>query len=475
MFFVSHNGGALFCNADSCFFIECNMFRGLAQRVFLIGIGGISMSALAVFLSSRGHIVAGSDEVLSHITKRLEGFGITVFEKHHAQNVNDFDCVVYNAAISQDNEELAEARRLGKIVLSRAQLLGIVSQSFKTTIAIAGSHGKTTTTAMVSAIMLDAGQKPSIHLGGEYEKIQGNFFIGDDNIFITEACEYKDSFLGIKSDISVILNMQPDHLDYFGTFENMLSSFKKFSANCAGGVVVVNGDDENAYCFEDNNKKIYYSCEKKADYEARRISSNSNGCFSFDCIEHGKFFGRFHLSVRGRHNVYNALASIAIARQFGINFYQISRSLYEFYGVGRRFEQVGFINGASVIHDYAHHPTEIKSNISLAKVITKGKVICIFQPHTYSRTRDLFEGFVSSLALADIVGLYPIYPAREDPILGITSEKLSSVIGESGTPSVHLKNFDECFDFISKNAAIGDTVLILGAGNIVDLCKYFQK
>lgn len=451
------------------------MFKGVSKKVFLIGIGGISMSALAVFLSSRGHIVSGSDEVLSHITKRLERFGITVFEKHHAQNVVDFDCVVYNAAISQDNEELAEARRLGKVVISRSELLSIISKSFATTIAIAGSHGKTTTTAMVSAIMIDAGRKPSIHIGGEYEKIHGNFFIGDDNIFITEACEYKDSFLGIKSDVSVILNMQPDHLDYFGTFENMLSSFKKFSKNCVKGVVIVNADDENALCLDDSNRKIYYSCEKKADFEARRIYSNRNGCFSFDCIENGMFFGRFHLSVKGRHNIYNALAAIAIARQFGINFYQISRSLYEFYGVGRRFEQIGFVNGASIIHDYAHHPTEIKSNINLAKIITKGRVICIFQPHTYSRTRDMFDGFVKSLSIADIVGLYPIYPAREDPILGITSEKLSSVIRESGTTSVYLESFEECFEFISKNAKIGDTVLIMGAGNIVEMCKYFQK
>ena len=434
------------------------------------------MSGLAMFLKSRGHIVAGSDEVLSNITEKLEKEGVKVYCGHDENHVINFSTVVYNSAISSDNPELVRARRDNKIVISRAELLGIISKSFNKTIAISGSHGKTTTTAMISSIMIDANKKPSVHIGAEFDKINGNVLIGGKDLFITEACEYKDNFLKVKSDISVILNVQPDHLDYFKTFDNEILSFKKFAENTNNGIVIVNEDDENIEQVTANvDSCIFYSCRHHSDYEAKRIIMDSLGCYSFDCFEYGKFIGRFHLSVKGRHDVYNALAAIVIARQFGINYFQISKSLKNFYGAKRRFEEVGSINGASVIHDYAHHPTEINSSIDIARSITKGKVITIFQPHTYSRTRDLFDDFAKVLSRSDEVIMYPIYAAREDPILGITSDKLSEKIKSMNTSSRCIKSFDEIYDVVKNVADVGDVVLIVGAGDIVNLCKYFKN
>ena len=434
------------------------------------------MSGLAIMLKSRGHVVGGSDENLSNITDMLQEKDIKVFHGHCGKNIIGYDTIVYTAAISGNNDELMFAQKFGKQIISRAELLGIISQSFNTTIAISGSHGKTTTTAMISSIMIDSGKKPSVHIGAEFDKIGGNVLVGGKDIFITEACEYKDSFLKLNPNISVILNVQPDHLDYFKTFDNEILSFKKFAENSKNGVLVINDDDENSEQIQFSAMSIItYSCRHHADYEAKRIVMDNLGAYSFDCFEYGRFLGRFHLSVKGRHNVYNALASIAIARQFDLNYFEISKSLKNFFGAKRRFEEVGFINGACVIHDYAHHPTEIKSSIDIARSITKNKVIAIFQPHTYSRTRDLFEDFAKSLACADEVIMYPIYAAREDPILGITSDKLCERITELDTSSTCLKSFDKIYDYISYKACVGDVILILGAGDIVNLCKYFKN
>ncbi len=451
------------------------MFDGISKKVFFIGIGGISMSGLAIMLKSRGHEIAGSDETLSNITEKLNSAGIKVYHGHNESNIKGYDTIVYTAAISDNNPELINARKLGKQVISRAELLGIISRSFKTTIAISGSHGKTTTTAMISSIMIDANKKPSVHIGAEFDKIKGNVLVGGKDIFITEACEYKDSFLKVKSNISVILNVQPDHLDYFKSFSNEILSFKKFAEN-SKGIVIINDDDENSENIQSCLSTIItYSCRHHADYQAKNFKMDSLGCYSFDCIEYGRFLGRFHLSVKGRHNIYNALAAIIIARQFDINYYDISKSLKNFYGAKRRFEQVGFINGASVIHDYAHHPTEIKSSIEIARSISKGRVITVFQPHTYSRTRDLFDDFAKVLSSSDEVIMYPIYAAREDPILGITSDKLSERINKLKTKSFCIKSYDEIYDHIKSISKSGDVVLIVGAGDIVNLCKYFKN
>lgn len=436
------------------------------------------MSALAEILVSQGHTVSGSDIALSSITEKLQSKGIKVFEGHDEKNICNSDCVVYTAAICKKNPEYLAALNRELPVFSRAEVLGMISKHYKKTVAIAGTHGKTTTTAMISSILIDAGLDPTVHLGGEHKKINGNVRLGKTrNIFVTEACEYVDSFLEISSDISVLLNIQPDHLDYFKNLENMMNSFNRFASNTSkNGSVVLNIDDENCSRICPENKKVItYSAEKKADYEAKRIVCSKSGYYSFDCFEYGKFLGRFHLGILGRHNIYNAMAAIVVARIFGIDFYSLSRSLYEFLGVGRRFELVGELNGAEIIHDYAHHPTEIKSSVSIARDITKGKIIVVFQPHTYSRTRDFFNAFVESLALADLVIMYPIYPAREEPIPGITSAEIAKHINQAGTKSIHVSTYAECYKLIESESKKGDVVLILGAGNIVGLGELFKK
>ncbi len=454
------------------------MIKGIDKDVYLIGIGGISMSALAIILLEEGHNVSGSDENKSSITANLEKHGIQVFYKHSATNITKKCTVVFSAAIKSNNEEIVRARHCNYNILSRAELLGKISRKYEKVIAVSGSHGKTTTTAMVSSILIDAGLDPTVHLGGEMNKINGNVRIGGfKEIFVTEACEYFDSFHEIKSDISVILNVQPDHLDYFKNFGNEIKSFKKFAKNTVkDGIIVMNKDDE---CFDEvappNKCVISYSCKTHADYEARRVDKVRNGCYSFDLFEFGVFLGRFHLHIPGYHNIYNALASIAIARQFGISYFELAKSIFNFEGIKRRFEKIGYTSkGAIIYHDYAHHPTEIDAMIKLAKSISKGKVFVIFQPHTYSRTQTLFSDFAKVLATADQVVLYPIYPAREQPIENITSLELSKAVNAIGTASLHLDSFGDIKQYLNSNCQSDDMVLILGAGDIVNLCNLFQ-
>lgn len=444
------------------------------EKVYFIGICGISLSALAKILKSQGHEVSGSDTDIGEMSKDLESCGINVVYGHNECKIDDYDVVVYSAAISADNPELLRAKKLRKKILSRAQLLGEISKKYKTTIAIAGSHGKTTTTGMISTILINANLDPTIHIGGNFDKIGGNVRIGKSKYFVTEACEYKDSFLKLKPKISVILGVQADHMDYFKTIGNLQNSFNKFAANTKkSGAVVFDASCKRsvmaancALC-----KQISVSKSKKSNQLATNIIAGNSGCYSFSYYENGKNLGRIYLSVPGRHNITNALAAIAVAREIGVDFSTIQNSLYEFCGVDRRFQYIGKINGAKVFHDYAHHPTEIKASIAVAREMNCKKLFVVFQPHTFSRTKSFFCRFASVLAKADQTIMYPIYPAREQPIKGITSEALSAKINKKGGHSIHLCSFEKIKDYLSQNATAQDLVLILGAGDIVNLTK----
>ena len=356
--------------------------------------------------------------------------------------------------------------------------MGQFSRHFKNTIAVSGCHGKTTTTAMLSCIFINAGLNPTIHIGGTYDKIGGNVRLGSNNIFITEACEYKDSFLSLKPKVSVILGVQADHLDYFKNVNNVQKSFNNFASNTQKtGFLVFNSDNRRAKQAADfaNCKIVGISKSCRSTCRAKNIFHHSNGCFAFDCVQNNKVLGRVYLSVPGEHNITNALAAIAVAIRFNISFSCIQSSLFEFAGVDRRFQLVGQINGAKVFHDYAHHPTEIQASIKTAYQMQAQKVFVVFQPHTYSRTKSFFCRFAKALCVANEAILYPIYPAREAPIKNITSEALSQKINQIGGNSVHYPTFGQIIDHLKRNVSSSDIILILGAGDIVNITKLIPQ
>lgn len=448
----------------------------IKKKIFIVGIGGISLSAIAVILKSDGHEVSGSDLVLSKTTDSLQKKGIKIFKGHDSDNVLGFDLLIHSSAVPESNVEIQRARELGIPIFSRAKIIGMLSRRFKNTISIAGSHGKTTTTGIISTILINAGLDPTVHIGGNFSKIAGNVRVGESSFFVTEACEYVDSFLELSSRVGIVLNVQADHLDFFKNVKRVESSFKKFAMRTKrNGVLIVFGGDTRANNLEANAKKLTFGFSSQFDYFASNLSCDVDGKFSFDCFEKGKLLGKVDLSIPGRHNVLNTLAAISTSRFFGIDFHCIRDSIREFQGTDRRFEFVAEFNGARVIHDYAHHPTELKAILSTAKQIAKNKIISVFQPHTFSRTKSFFCAFAKSLIQADEVFLAPIYPAREKPINGITSDALAQKINELGGKAKYLQSFEKIAIEVKKKVEPGDIVLILGAGDIVELGEFFKN
>ena len=443
------------------------------NRIHFLGIGGISQSALAVILKSQGHFVSGSDRTSSEVTKRLVDLGIDVCIDGISSYISDADMVIVSAAIGDDDKELLLAKKLGKVIIARSQALGMIADNYKNVISIAGCHGKTTTTAMISKIFIDAGLNPTVHIGGEVDYIDGNVHIGDNQFFITEACEYFDSFLSLKSDVSVILNVQKDHLDYFRTYSNIKKSFDKFAQNTKeNGLVVFCADDKNA------QRKVKccavgYSCNNNGIVMAKNIKEYKKGKYSFDCWVLNKKLFKVRLGVFGYHNIENALASITVALFYGVSEKQIKQSLHKFHGVKRRFEQYKTINGVKVIHDYAHHPTEVSATIELAKKITKGDIYVVFQPHTYSRTKHLLNEFSTCFIKAKEVLIYKTYPAREKPEDGIDQDGLKNAIVEKGQTSLSFTDYLSMKKYILKRIKRHDLLLILGAGDIQSFAEYF--
>ncbi|MBO4570070.1 MAG: UDP-N-acetylmuramate--L-alanine ligase [Clostridia bacterium] len=438
------------------------------KRIHFIGIGGISLSCLAKISLSKGAIVSGSDISINEETKTLESLGVKIFYKHEEGNVLGVDIVVYSSAIKEDNVELQKAQKLGLTILKRAEFLAKIAGEYKTTIAISGSHGKTTTTAMVANLLILAGLNPTVHLGGEYSKIGGNTLIGGNDYFVTEACEYKDNFLYLSPQISVCLNVCADHLDYFKNLQNLRCSFKKFINLNKNGVVICNADDD---FLANLNSNLTFSMENRGDVCAVNIYEYTAGKFAFDVICDGATLGNIKLNVYGKHNIFNALATICVGNALNIDFNIIKNSLEEFSGVDRRFQEVGEINGAKIIIDYAHHPDEIKSSIFSAKMIAKNKVIAVFQPHTYTRTQSFMGEFAKSLSLADRVGVYKIYPAREEKIEGVSNITLSNEVNKIKKISSYLNDYVELIAFINSKCKKGNVVLILGAGDYVSVVK----
>lgn len=452
-------------------------------HVHFIGIGGISMSGLAKLLVSRNFTVSGSDSKESDLTKELEKCGCKIYYTQEAGNISDdIDLVVYTAAISEDNPELVAAKESNACLLTRAELLGQVMGNYNTAINVAGTHGKTTTSSMISEILLKADTDPTISLGGILDSIGGNFRVGKSDIFLTEACEYTNSFLSFKPTVNVILNVQEDHLDFFKDLDDIRNSFRLFVEMLPeNGTLIINSDIENIEYFYKNatcdNVITVGSDPEKSTYSATNITYNQLGLPTYTLIKDKKEVCEISLGVPGLHNVYNSLAAIACADLFDIPLVTTANALKGYTGTKRRFEYKGTLmpNNATIIDDYAHHPVEIEATLNSAKNYPHNRIWCIFQPHTYTRTKAFMDDFAKALSLADIVVLADIYAARETDNLGISSETLRDKIVELGKTCYYFDSFENIQNFLRKESINNDLLITMGAGNIVEVGENLLK
>ena len=444
------------------------------RKIHMIGIGGVSMSGIAEILNHWGFSVTGSDASQSEYTNDLIAHGIPVKIGHDLENVSRADLVVYTAAINQEDPELVQARKLYIPTIERADFLGILTKVFNDTICISGTHGKTTTTSMISSCFLEGKLDPTIQVGAFLKQINGNYRLGNSEYFIIEACEYVESFLKFYPKTEVILNIDNDHLDYFKDMEHIILAFQKYVKLLpANGLLVINSDDPNCVklskCTE--AKTVTFGINnQKANFVARNINFNKNGFPTFDVYYNDTFYKTISLSVTGMHNVLNALACIGVCHMYGLNKEQIKNGLLKFTGAHRRFEYVGdFGNHVSVYDDYGHHPTEIRATASAMKNKSYNKSWVIFQPHTYSRTKNLLSDFAKALTLFDNIIVTDIYAAREVNTYNISSKDLVDEIQKLGRKAYYIQNFDEIVSFVKSHALNNDLVLTLGAGTITNI------
>ena len=438
-------------------------------HIHFIGIGGISMSGIAEMLLSFGYKVSGSDLKSSKITDRLQEKGAEVIIGHHPENIKACDLVVYTAAVKEDNPELAKARQTGIPVIDRAEMLGLLMKKFDTSIAVAGTHGKTTTTSMISLILEHAGFDPTILVGGELDEINGNIKIGKDQYLVTEACEYVESFLKFFPKIGIILNIDADHLDYFKNMDHIFEAFTRFAQRIPqDGFLIACKDDLHT---EALIKKVHcpiitYGMKEEADYQAKNIQFNSQGFPGFEAYHKEELLGKFQLSVPGHHNISNALAAIACCHLLGVPLKTMQEKLNRFQGTHRRFEKLGEMNGLTIIDDYAHHPTEIKATLQASTQYPHRKIWCVFQPHTYTRTITLLEEFAKAFKDADHVIISDIYAAREKDTGAVHSRDLVKAVEKHQQNVTYIGSFEEIRNYLLKHAQSGDLIITMGAGDI---------
>ena len=444
--------------------------------VHFIGIGGISMSGLAAVLLKEGFRVSGSDSKASGLTEHLQEQGARIYIGQSAANLDpDLDLIVYTAAIHPDNPEYAAAAASGIPMLTRAQLLGQIMDNYPMSTAVAGTHGKTTTTSMLSHIALCAGLDPTISVGGILKSIGGNIRVGNSGNFLTEACEYTNSFLSLSPRIGIILNIDADHLDFFKDLDDIRASFRRFAQLIKpDGVLIISGDVPDLEGFTKGLAcKVITFGTKNSMYRPENISFDDEGFGSFDLIRGNECLGRISLKVPGMHNITNACAAAAAAEAFGAGFTDIAAGLASFTGTDRRFERKGEYGGVTVIDDYAHHPTEIAATLNAAHNYPHGQIWCVFQPHTYSRTHALLEEFAEALCGADHVVLAEIYAAREVNTLGISSKDVADKIRARGTDASYFPSFEEITAFLRTHVQPGDLLLTMGAGDVYKVGEAF--
>ncbi|MCR4672757.1 MAG: UDP-N-acetylmuramate--L-alanine ligase [Lachnospiraceae bacterium] len=439
-------------------------------HVHFIGIGGISMSGLAEILIDKGFTVSGSDMRPSELTDRLVSLGAVINFPQSAGNItDDIDAVVYTSAIHPGNPEYDAAEAAGLPMIGRADLLGQIMCNYRNSVAVSGTHGKTTTTSMISLMMMEADLDPTISVGGILEEIGGNVRLGHSDCFVTEACEYTNSFLALNPRISVILNIEEDHLDFFKNLRDIRHSFRIFAEKTSpDGILIIN---EAIPDLEEITgglpcRVVTYGVSGNADYSAADIEFNKYACGSFTLVRHGVPVRRVRLNVTGIHNVSNALAAIAAADEMGIPEDKAIDGLEAFAGTDRRFQYKGEFSGVTVIDDYAHHPTEIRATLTAAHNYPHKTLWCVFQPHTYSRTIAFLDNFAQSLALADKVVLADIYAAREADTGEVSSADILDRLLAMGKEAYHFHSFEEIEKFLKKNCINGDLLITMGAGNV---------
>lgn len=454
-----------------------DIYSNTDKKVHFVGIGGISMSGLAEILIDYGYSVSGSDWNRSNLTDKLEMLGAKIHIGHNAANIHGVDIVVYTAAAKDDNPELVEARSLGLTTYTRAEFLGHIMKKFPRSIAVSGSHGKTTATSMISLILLNSGLDPTIMVGGVVDAIGGNARPGKSPYFVAEACEYKGSFLEFFPHIGIILNIDADHLDYYKDINEIYDTFLKFSKLIPrdGLLIGCEEDEKVAKIIEQVEcNKLTYGL-KRGNFTADHIEYNSMGHPSFTALLNGTEFGRFELSIPGVHNVLNALAAIACSHYLGVGYDDIQRSLVKFGGTQRRFEKKGEIGGIVVIDDYAHHPTEVAATIKAAQNYPHKRIFCVFQPHTFSRTITLFNDFAGSFIGVTQLVLADIYAAREKNTGEIDSGMLCEAVCKNGVDAIYLNSFDKILEYLKDTLREGDLLITMGAGDVYKIGERFLE
>ena len=446
------------------------------KHVYMIGIGGISMSGIAEILVNYGYTVSGSDMTENDMVKKLRENGIKVNIGQVKENIsNDIDLVVYTAAIKEDNEELKRARELGIETVERGKFLGELTRKFKDVIGISGTHGKTTTSSMVSCVFVEAKKDPSIQIGSNLDVIGGNYRVGNSDYFIIEACEYKDSYQNFDEKSVIITNIDNDHLDYFKNIENIEASFQKYVSKLPeDGLLVLNMDNERCYKLKDYTKAKVITTSidnENADYNAKNITYDDLGNPSYDVYKKGEFITRVTLNVKGLHNVSNSLECFALCSDYGIDNETIVKGLSKFKGAARRMEFKGKFNGANVYDDYGHHPTEIEATANAVLKEKFNESYAIFEAHTYSRVKNHLEDFAKSLVKFDHIIVIDIYAAREDNIYGVSEEQIVNKLKEEGKDAIYISDYEKIVNYLKDRVKENDLVITIGAGNVTKIAN----
>ncbi len=432
-----------------------------AKHIHMIGIGGSGMCPIAELLLSRGYKVTGSDKSDNANVKRLRSLGITVYNNHSAQNIKGADLVAFSAAVAETNPEMVAASENNIAKMERSELLGAITRCYNNVIGVSGTHGKTTVSSMITQVLLMSKQNPNAVIGGKLPIANSSCVVGDSQTLVCESCEFVDSFLQFSPDITVLLNIDDDHMDYFKTIENLKNSFKKFVN--MGKICYANGDDTNVLdvISSIDSKVVTYGFSQDNDYYPQNIMPGKYG-YCFDVIKGGKNIGHLEMHAPGKHNVYNGLVSFAVCYEMGVQPQKIADALEKFTGAGRRFEFIGEAKGITVVDDYAHHPTEMTATLQAAKTLDYKKVIVVFQPYTYSRVALLRDGMINALSLADNVFMTPIVAAREENIYGVKSEDVTDNLSNAQV----VADYDELAQKMIDSAKPGDLIITMGAGDI---------
>lgn len=450
----------------------------VGKRLHMIGIGGSSMSGLAGLLQKSGYHVTGSDNYASGSVRTLQSQGIPVVIGHFAQNVHGADLIIFSAAIAEDNPERIEASRLGIPQMERSILLGQLMQGYAQAVCVSGTHGKTTTTAMIAQILLQANLDPTVHIGGNFELIGGSTRIGKDDVFVAEACEFHESFLQMQPTVAVVLNIGEDHLDYYRDINHITETFAKFAALVpADGFLIGNGDDERVMALLRSAKchTVSYGTDARNRLRPENLQYNPLGHASFDATLDGALIAHVSLRVGGDYNMLNALAAIACAHALGADMEKTAQALGDYSGVHRRFEHTGTVAGVKLYHDYGHNPVEMRGALSVAKKQPHHTLWAVMQPHTYSRVKRMFDDYIHCCEDADEILITDIYAAREKDPGDIHSLMLVDAISKTGQRVHYTATFDDAEAYLRAHWQPGDLVLTMGCGNIHELNAQIAK